>query len=66
MRRRWTELLCRVFAVEIEVCPHCGGAMRIVGFVSEPAVITQILAHLERGGIDARAGPWASIAAAPG
>jgi hypothetical protein len=28
--------------------------------VTEHAVITRILAHLERRGIDARAGPWAA------
>jgi hypothetical protein len=40
--------------------------MRIVGFVTEPAVVRRILAHLERRGIEARAGPWAGAAAAPG
>ena len=59
-RRRWAELLRRVFKVEVEVCPRCGGAMRIVGFVTEHAVIARILAHLERRGVEARAGPWAA------
>jgi hypothetical protein len=31
--------------------------------VTEHAVITRILAHLERRGLDARAGPWAGVAA---
>ena len=51
-----------VFAVDVEVCRRCGGAMRIIAFVTEPAVVTRILAHLERHGIDARAGPWAGAA----
>ena len=59
-RRRWAELLRLVFAVDIEVCPRCGGEMRIIAFVTEHAVVTRILAHLERGGVDARAGPWAA------
>jgi len=46
-RRRWAELLRLVFQVEVEVCPRCGGAARIVGFVTEPAVVRRILAHLE-------------------
>ena len=58
-RRRWAELLRRVFAVEVEVCPRCGGAMRILAFVTEAAAVTRLLAHLERRGVDARAGPWA-------
>jgi hypothetical protein len=65
-RRRWAELLRRVFAVEVEVYPRCGGAMRIMAFVTEPGVIRRILAHLARRGIDARARPWAGAAAAPG
>jgi len=62
-RRRWAELLRRVFKVEVEVCPRCGGEARIVAFLTEPAAIRRILGHQERRGVDARAGPWA---AAPG
>ena len=61
-RRRWAELLRMVFKVDVEVCPRCGGEMRIIAFVTEPAAITRILAHLERRGVDARAGPWAAAA----
>ena len=65
-RRRWAELLRRVFRVDVEVCRRCGGAARILGFVTEPQVIRRILAHLERRGVDARAGPWSGAVAAPG
>ena len=65
-RQRRAELLRLVFKVEVEVCARCGGEARIVGFVTESAVARRILAHLERHGVDARAGPWAGAAAAPG
>jgi hypothetical protein len=65
-RRRWAELLRLVFKVDVEVCPRCGGEARIIGFVTEPRVVRRILAHLERRGVDARAGPWAGVAAASG
>ena len=65
-RRRWAELLRRVFRVDVEVCPRCRGAMAIVGFVTEQAVVRRILAHLERRAVEARAGPWAGAVAAPG
>ena len=65
-RRRWAERLRLVFKVDVEVCARCGGEARIVGFVTESAVVRRILAHLERHGVDARAGPWAGAAAAPG
>jgi hypothetical protein len=55
-----------VFQVEVEVCPRCGGEARIVGFVTEPGVVGRILAHLERGGVEARAGPWAGVVAVRG
>jgi hypothetical protein len=55
-----------VFRVDVEVCARCGDEARIIGFVTEPQVIRRILAHLERRGVDARAGPWAGVAAAPG
>ena len=61
-RRRWAELLLLVFRVEVGVCPRCGSAARIVAFITEPAVVRRILAHLERRGVEARAGPWAGVA----
>lgn len=65
-RRRWAELLRLVFKVEIEACPRCGGSMTVLGFITEPAVVRRILAHLDRRQVDARAGPWAGATAAPG
>ncbi len=52
-RRRWAELLQRVFRVEVEVCPRCGGAARTIGFVTQPTVVGRILSHLARRGVDA-------------
>ena len=40
--------------------------MSIVAFITEQPVVRRILAHLERRGIETRAGPWADVAAAPG
>jgi hypothetical protein len=64
-RRRWAELLRLVFKVDVEVCPRCGGEARILGFVTEPRVVRRILAHLERRGVDARAGPWRAAEGEP-
>jgi hypothetical protein len=57
-RRRWSELLRMVFQVDVERCGRCGGPARIGGFVTEPRAVRKILDHLERRGVDARAGPW--------
>lgn len=54
------ELLRLMFAVDVGLCPRSGGEMRIIAFVTEHAGVTRILAHRVRGGVDARAGPWAT------
>ena len=28
------------------ICPHCGGTMKIIAAVEQPALITKILEHL--------------------
>jgi hypothetical protein len=40
--------LKRVFGIDIETCPACGGAVRIIACIEDPAVIKKILAHLDR------------------
>jgi hypothetical protein len=47
-RRRWAELLRKVFEVDPLKCPACGGAMRIISFITKQEVIDEILAHLSR------------------
>ena len=47
-RRRWAELLRRLFAVDPLRCPRCGDAMRVVAFITQPHVIDRILTHLRR------------------
>lgn len=60
-RRRWAELLRRIYEVDPLTCPACGGAMRILAFLTERAVIDRILEHLHgrgrtRGGHRPRGG----------
>jgi hypothetical protein len=45
-RRRWAELLRRIFEVDPLACPRCGTAMRIVAFITAPTTIDSILDHL--------------------
>ena len=53
-RMGWARLLKRVFDIDIEHCPACGGALKIIAAIEEPAVIVRILTHL---GVPARAPP---------
>ena len=53
-RMSWARLLKRVFDIDVERCPHCGGDLKIIAAIEEPAVIVRILTHL---GLPARAPP---------
>jgi hypothetical protein len=37
----------RVFNIDIETCSECGGDVKIIASIEDPAVIQKILAHLE-------------------
>jgi len=49
-----------VYEIDPMVCPKCGGQMRVIALIQEPAVIDKIVRHLRAKGRDARAGPWAT------
>ena len=36
----------RSFAIDALACPHCGGRLRLIATIHDPAVIREILAHL--------------------
>jgi hypothetical protein len=42
----WAQRLKRVFAIDIEVCRRCGGRLRVIASIEDPAVIERILEHL--------------------
>src|SRR5262245_39776523 len=58
----WARLLKRVFDIDIEHCPNCGGTLKIIACpeprrratIEDPPVIVKILAHL---GLPTRALP---------
>ena len=58
---RWTvcvraRLLKRVFEIDLEHCPNCGGELKIIAAIHEQPVVEKILTHL---GLQARAPPRA-------
>ena len=44
----WVQRLNRVFAIDIETCPHCGGTLRVIACIEEPALIARILGHVQQ------------------
>ncbi len=57
MRLSWAKLLKRVFDLDLEQCPNCGGEPKIIAAILEQPVIEKILTHLA---LQARAPPRAS------
>ncbi len=44
--QRWAELLARVFGFDMKKCADCGGSLKMVSAILEPAVIRAILSCL--------------------
>jgi len=62
----WAQRLKRVFDIDIETCDKCGGDVRIIASIEDPAVIQKILAHLDNTAAtallpDCRASPGPSM-----
>ena len=55
-RISWARLLERVFDIDMQRCPHCGGELNIIAAILEQPVIEKILTRL---GLQARAPPRA-------
>jgi hypothetical protein len=56
VRPSWVKLLKRVFDLDLEHCPNCGGELKIIAAILEQPVIEKSLTHL---GLQARAPPRA-------
>jgi hypothetical protein len=57
LRRRWANLIRRVYEVDPLVCPRCGSEMRVIGFITEQCVIKRILDHIRKRDRVSRAPP---------
>ncbi|MGE0869986.1 MAG: IS91 family transposase, partial [Kofleriaceae bacterium] len=45
-RLDWAALLRRVFGDDVTHCPRCGDHLRVLAFLTDPAVTARILDHL--------------------
>ncbi len=58
----WAKRLKRVFNIDVQTCAKCGGDVKIIASIEDPAVIRTILAYLDKKwGLlpDCRASPGA-------
>jgi hypothetical protein len=42
----WAALMRRAFGIDVLACPRCGGRLRLIATLEDPAVVATILAHL--------------------
>jgi len=45
----WMQRLRRVFDIDLRYCPRCGGTVRVIAAITDPALIARILAHRDTG-----------------
>ena len=61
----WAQRLKRVFGIDIETCPACGRAMRIIACIEDPGVIEKILTHLDAKAPEPEGTQWPPCRAPP-
>lgn len=42
----WIQRLKRVFSIDLEACPQCGGQLRVIACIEDPDIIAAILEHI--------------------
>jgi hypothetical protein len=42
----WAALMQRSFGFDVLACPRCGGRLRLIALIEQPAVVRRILGHL--------------------
>ena len=56
-RANWARLIKKIYEVDPLRCSRCGGTMRIISFIEDPAVIKKILQHLKLWEVPKRSPP---------
>jgi hypothetical protein len=65
LRRRWADLIRRVYQDDPLTCPKCGSRMRIISFITQHRVIKRILEHLKNRANETRGPPTQESQLAP-
>jgi hypothetical protein len=61
----WAQRLKRVFNIDIQTCSACGGAVKVIACIQDPAVIDKILTHLKEKVVPVAADPLPQSRAPP-
>ena len=60
-RLTWAQRLKRAFEFDVTVCPLCGGTLRVIADITDPAIIDKILSHVRQS----RAPPTQALSRSP-
>ena len=44
----WAQRLKRAFEFDVTICPLCGGTLRVIADITDPAIIDKILSHIRQ------------------
>jgi ribosomal protein S27E len=44
----WAQRLKRVFNIDVKICTHCGGSVKVIACIEDQQVIDKILSHLRK------------------
>jgi hypothetical protein len=61
----WAQCLKRVFNIDITTCEACGGIVKLIASIGDPAVIKLILEHLEKKAESKKINPLSENRAPP-
>jgi RNA polymerase subunit RPABC4/transcription elongation factor Spt4 len=61
----WAQRFKRVFNIDIETCPECGGAVNVIAFIGDTVVIEKIFTHLNEKAASTRMGLLPESRASP-
>jgi len=48
VRLTWAQRLKRAFKFDVTVCPLCGGTLRVIADITDPAIVDKILSHIRQ------------------
>jgi len=54
-----------VFKIDVETCSKCGGAVKVIACIEDPAIIDKILSHLNEKALPLQAPPLPKCRAPP-
>ena len=63
---RWMQCLRWVFGIDLQSCPRCGGPLRVIAVITEPALIARLLEHRDALDDFRGKGPAGGARAPPG